>query len=418
MRIGIDLYAFNHSYSGGVSTFSLGLVEGILKSITDENELILLTSIENEKIISNLFSHLKVKIVSIHLSRSDRYLNYLIFVLSWIVSEYRLRLWFDKIFRLAIKRTIESTVDALIIPTTVMNFYNLEIPTILCIHDIQQEFHPEFFTLIDRINRWAPYRLSCYLATNIQVSSNYIKTCLIEKFKFLYGNEKFLVAPEGVDIHRFSESAPCNLPSNLSNEELNQFTLYPAQIWKHKNHKLLMYALASYREKTGSELPCVLTGQDFGYWPEVSRLKEVLKLNKVYYLGKVDFGELIWLYKNCTSVLALGLHESSSLPLREGAIFGKILICADIPQNIETAVSLNLNLFDKNNSNSLTYILLSTHAGDENHLKLAQENINKALLLQWDFVAKLYVERLKFLHENYQKKLNNNSTEINTYPLE
>lgn len=55
MRIGIDLYAFYPTYSGGVSTFSLGLVEGVLSNIAVGSDLVLLVSKENEAFITEQF---------------------------------------------------------------------------------------------------------------------------------------------------------------------------------------------------------------------------------------------------------------------------------------------------------------------------------------------------------------------------
>lgn len=295
-----------------------------------------------------------------------------------------------------LSRQIEAAVDALIVPTTVLNFYALNVPTILCIHDIQQEYLPENFTLHQHVLRWAAYRLSSARATKVQVSSRYIRDCLLEKFTFL-SPQNFLIAPEGVDTNRFSVAAEDRVPNALLGLEHKIFIFYPAQIWKHKNHALLMHSLAIFRARMGFEMPCVLTGYDYGHWPEIERLRVDLGLKLVFYLGRVDFPELLWLYKNCTAVLALGLHESSSLPVREGAVFGKPLLCSDIPPNLEASEYIHINLFQKDRPESLTDFLVRLNENPADICDVAELNIELVQTLRWNLVARLYIEQINNL---------------------
>ncbi len=393
MRLGVDLYSYDPEVSDGVSTFTLGLVEGLLANIPAVGRLVVLVSQGNEFFFRNLFNGREVDIVRVPVPRSWRYMNRIIWILSWVTREYRLRYLYERWLRRDLSRRIERVVDALIVPTTVFNFFALRIPTILCIHDIQHEYHPENFSLNQRMLRWASYRLSCARATAIQVSSIYIQNCLLEKFTFL-DSTNFLLAPEGVDINRFSDKSENRIPQGLQSDIGLGFVFYPAQIWKHKNHILLMHALNAFRSRTGFEMPCVLTGYDYGFWPQVEKLRSSLALHSVSYLGRVEFSELLWLYKNCSAVLALGLHESSSLPVREGAAFGKPLLCADIQPNVESAEHLSLHLFRQNCPDSLTDLMVALH---ENAGSIREESaLNKSAIeaLHWNVIAKKYINRL------------------------
>jgi glycosyltransferase involved in cell wall biosynthesis len=395
MRIGVDLFSFDPEYSGGVSTFSLGLVEGLLANLDEDATLTLLVTPLNKNYIKKQFAGRNIKLFILKRSILNRIINRAIIYLSWLIQEYRLRYWYELFIQKTLNRGVESAVDALIVPTTVLNFYALRIPTILCIHDIQQEYHPENFTFHQRVLRWSTYRLSCYKATTIQVSSRYIQDCLLDKFKFL-SPQSFLIAPEGVDISKFSVVAVDRVPKSLPNTIRQDFLFYPAQIWKHKNHEVLMRALSICRLRLGFEIPCVLTGFDYGFWKEINKTREELSLNSVYYLGRVDLQELVWLYKKCSAVLALGLHESSSLPLREGASFGKPLICADIPPNIEALDSLHLNIFEGNSPDSLAEEFLKITEKNSNIYELATQNKYLVASLSWKVIALLYLEKLKF----------------------
>lgn len=393
MRIGVDLYAFNPASTDGVSTFALGLIEGLLAHPPTGEEVVLLVSKLNNEFFAELYDGRNVQLFCVPVASLARYVNRILWILSWITRQYRLRYWYERLFRKRLSREIDGKVDALIVPTTVFNFFALQVRTVLCVHDIQHEFHPENFTHNQLILRWASYRLSCARADVIQVSSRYIQKCLLEKFEFL-SRECFLIAPEGVDGEKFSAEAHSRDPKALPHSVRKKFLIYPAQIWKHKNHYLLVKALAVFRNRMGFEIPCVLIGHDYGHWAMVRQSIDRLKLQSVFYLGRVDFAELIWLYKHCTAVLALGLHESSSLPVREGASFGKPLICADIPPNVEAAELLRLNLFPHDNPDALADLFIALNENDSRINGDAVQNKILVASLRWPVIARLYRERL------------------------
>lgn len=391
-RIGLDLYSLDPEYSGGVNTFALGLLNGLYESLPKDCELKVILSKRNRKFLEKILDGRNIEIYEPSEVFFYRYINGFIVYISWLFKEFRIRYWFDKIFRKSLSRSIEAEVDALILPAVLFNFYGLKVPTILCIHDIQQEYCPQNFTFHNLVARWAPYRLSAWRAKTIQVSSNYIKQTLIEKFPFT-SEKDFLVAPEGVDPQRFSLRALSKKPSGLGNGFVGKFLFYPAQIWKHKNHILLMHALAKFRDRMGFEIPSVLTGYDYGYWSEIDLVRERLGLGSVYYLGRVELSEIIWCYKNSLAVLALGRHESSSLPVREGAVFGKPLICSNIPPNIEASKHINLQLFDAESEDSLDEVISNIWFDDGSISFAAMRNIEIIRNYHWSSIAKTYIEK-------------------------
>jgi hypothetical protein len=391
-RIGLDLFTLDPEYTGGVNTFALGLLSGLYESLPNNYSLMLIVSKRNKKHLSKIIEGKNIEIIEPKVSFFYTYFNRLITYASWFIKEFRIRYWFDKIFRKSLMRSIDSEIDALILPTTTFNFYAVEVYTVLCIHDIQQEFYPNNFTFHQLILRWAPYRLSAWRASTIQVSSEYIKNTITEKFKFT-STKDFFVVPEGVDPHRFSISTFSQRPIKLQDACAGKFIFYPAQIWRHKNHILLMHALGKFRDRMGFEMPCVLTGQDYGYWEEIDYVKKKLGLRLVQYLGRVELSEVIWCYKNSLAVLALGNHESSSLPVREGAVFGKPLICSNIPPNIEASKHINMQLFDVDDDLSLYKAICDIYFDDGSIFKAAIENIEIIKNYHWGSIANNYIKK-------------------------
>jgi glycosyltransferase involved in cell wall biosynthesis len=339
VRLGVDLTKFSDSYLGGVSTFALGLTHGLISSVARSDHIVLLATSRNRDDLTLRFRHSNVSVVEIEEARRHRYMIALLAYLGFFCRTFRLPYLYDRLFRSDVASKVESAVDVLIAPMTTLSLPAGRVPSILCVHDIQHEYHPEYFSFRERAARWGSYRLSCWAASAVQASSQFVKDCLLEKFRFLPA-DKIFVAPEGVDFEAFNPEAPMEPPPSRADIEAGSFLFYPAQLWPHKNHLLLVEALAAFRQRNGFEMPCLLTGQDCGMLQPIMDAIGRSRLSKVRYLGKVPMEQLLWLYANCRAVLALGLHESSSLPLREGAVFGKPLICSDIPPNKELARDL------------------------------------------------------------------------------
>jgi glycosyltransferase involved in cell wall biosynthesis len=393
VNIGIDLLSFDTNYTGGVNTFSLGLTAGIISAADANDNIILISSRENRCYFETNFSDDRIKILVIETSKSYFFVNRVLNYLAWLTRCFKLRFYYEKNFRQALMRKVDLEVDGLIAPTTLLSFYALKKPSILCIHDIQQEYHPEFFSMRDRIVRWSLYRASSWSATLIQASSSYIKECLLEKFPFLTPT-KIFIAPEGVDENKFSGVKP-SIPKNLKLSLSSDFIFYPAQLWPHKNHLLLVEALARFKQIHGRELNCVLTGLDAGFWTKVGDAIKLRNLSNVQYLGKVSFGELVWLYRNCKAVLALGIHESSSLPLREASVFAKPVFAANIKPNIETSNVLKVILVDSFDPSDLAAKLYSVLYDDQKLTLLGMENKKAISNFAWDKIAITYIKHLK-----------------------
>src|SRR5262249_3266395 len=136
-------------------------------------------------------------------------------LLAWLTGDFRLRYRYDRFFRAGMMREIDRATDVIIAPMTLLRFFAMKAPALVSMHDIQQEYHPEFFPLWQRISRWAVYRLSAWRAARIQASSRYIGDCLVEKFSFV-DPRKIIVIPESVDRERFSPAAPSEMPPELA----------------------------------------------------------------------------------------------------------------------------------------------------------------------------------------------------------
>lgn len=389
MRIGFDFCDLDPEYVGGVNSFAFGLLSGMLVIRQPGDRIILLTTARNDAFLRRKFANTGVDFLSLKKGRWGRRFDSVLVLAAWFAGSFKLRYWYDRILRASTMRKIDAAVDVLLAPLTIFSFYGMRVPSVLSIHDIQQEYHPEFFTWREKVSRWAAYRLSAWCAARVQASSAYIRDCLLDKFSFMTG-DRIVIIPEGVDRGQFSPEAPAEKPPVLAHLQGNDFLFYPAQLWPHKNHVMLVNALALFRDKFGREMPCILTGKDYGHWPQIKARIEELDLKEVRYLGRVPFPQLLWLYGHCCAVLALGLHESSSLPVREGAVFGKILIATDIPPNREVRVHLNVQLVAGADPAGLAVMLADLVGGKGEMRAGGRENATLVRRFDWNAVAGEY----------------------------
>jgi glycosyltransferase involved in cell wall biosynthesis len=390
VKLGVDLTRFDTSYSGGVSTFALGLTHGLISAIPRSDRVVLLATSRNSKDLARRFGADDVSVVEVEEAGHHRYMLSLLGYLGFMFRTFKLPYCYNRLFRSNVAARIESAIDVLIAPMTTLSLPSGRVPSILCVHDIQHEYHPEYFSFRERASRWGAYRLSCWAASAVQSSSQFVKDCLLEKFQFL-SSDKIFVAPEGVDFAAFDPTASMEPPPAEVDTPPGSFLFYPAQLWPHKNHVLLVEALTAFRNKNGYELPCLLTGQDCGMLQTIMDAVGRARLSKVRYLGKVPFTQLLWLYSNCKAVLALGLHESSSLPLREGAVFGKPLICSDIPPNEELARELYVLPFVSRNPRDLSARFDALISSEPELTEKSMQNRSKVRRFNWKAIAKQYL---------------------------
>lgn len=399
MKVGVDLTNLSEEYSGGVATFSFGLVKGLSKL---SSEILVFSTYENYAFLETQFANYSVKVVPVNLGRARPLFFKTFRLIAAVIKNYKLINFLDGIVPSKISRDIENLVDVLLAPTVTLQFPAIRIPTILCIHDIQQEFYPQNFSLKIRMARWVSYRVSCWSASLVQASSLYIKECLLNKFQFIHPDNIF-VAFEGVDFQAFKGKSTNECLEAPSTFPKSKFLFYPAQLWPHKNHMMLLDSLAIFRDKNGYEIDCVLTGQDYGSLKGVEHKIKTLALSKVHYLGRVSMDRMIWLYSNCAAVLALGTHESSSLAVREGALFGKPIICSAIPPNEEVQEFLNVWLTSSSNPDQLEekFERLFIHHSSK-ILEWFAMNEEKVKKFNWDEIAKIYFEKMLYLtSKNY-----------------
>jgi len=110
------------------------------------------------------------------------------------------------------------------------------------------------------------------------------------------------------------------------------YLFYPARLWPHKNHVVILSALKLLRDKWNIKMRCVFSGANEGNLDYVLRYAERLGVrNQVEYVGLVDEGELASLYKGAIALVYASAVGPDNLPPLEAMSLGCPVITANVP---------------------------------------------------------------------------------------
>ncbi|MDP4115293.1 MAG: glycosyltransferase family 1 protein, partial [Bacteroidota bacterium] len=249
---------------------------------------------------------------------------------------------------------------------------------------------PQFFSKFELLNRKIHHELSAELVTYIQASSRFIKKDIIEHFKFV-PEEKVIFIPQGVNIDKFNVDVDTSYLSDKYGIP-DEFLLYPAQLWPHKNHLTILKALKILKEEHNTIIPLVLTGNKSKTSDEIFAFIGNNDLRNVDYLGLVPFEDILALYKRAKFLIYGSMHESSGLPLMEAAAAGTPIIASNIPPIVELCENLDINLFNTMDEKELAELLLKIWNDKELIKKQRENNLKNIQLYSWENSARKYIE--------------------------
>ena len=390
MRIGIDCQSIDLEYKGGINTYLFGIIEGFL-SINSKHYFIIFVNKGKKSLFIKKLSNPSVKVVE--LANHASILRKFILLIPFILGSVYLWKLFNNMYNnfFLINSKIEKNCDVLYSASTTINSYNLKIPTIVSMHDIQQYHYPEFFSKYELNLRKLNFVNTAENVSYIQASSNFIKEDLLKHFENLT-HEQIVVINEGVNYEKFQTTNLNNIFEKYNLPE--RFLFYPAQLWDHKNHITILKALNEIK-KNNDEIPLVLCGAKYNAFFKIEEFIKNNNLKKVFYLGKVSDEDLLSLYQNASFLIVAALYESSSLPILEAAASGLPVIAASTPPNIEYGDHFKINYFEPKNYKELSALLKKVFISNfdvQDEIKFNKKNI---LHFTWMKQANKYIQFLE-----------------------
>ena len=229
-------------------------------------------------------------------------------------------------------------IDLVIYPAPMASSFKINIPYVIKIYDLCHRTTPEF----PELSANGEYERREYLhenaiknATAIIVDSEQSRKDIIHYYQPTEVNSE--------RIFPLKHLAPTYLKDKLPREVIADATIkyklpkdffyYPAQLWPHKNHILIVQALALLKD-VGIEMHAVFSGSDK---PEFGVLKELNKFAKkngiskqIHHLGYVSNEEVNILYKQSKGLVMASHLGPSNIPYFEAFKLGVPVIAMDV----------------------------------------------------------------------------------------
>jgi glycosyltransferase involved in cell wall biosynthesis len=210
----------------------------------------------------------------------------------------------------------------------------LDIPYISIVWDLQhrrQPFFPEMSLFHEFERREEMYRRSLQRATYIIAANDVGKEEIVSFYQ---------VAPERVrTIHQptpaFALAAKPHPDANDLFQRLGidrDYLFYPAQLWPHKNHILLLLMMKDLKSRHNLDLQLVLTGSDRKNQSFLTQKIVELGLEKQVILGGfVRQVDLVPLYQHAVALVFPSLFGPENFPPLEAFALGCPVIAGRIP---------------------------------------------------------------------------------------
>jgi glycosyltransferase involved in cell wall biosynthesis len=210
---------------------------------------------------------------------------------------------------------------------------------VLVVHDLQHEYHPEFFSPHVLEERKRVFGDSIRRADHLIAVSEYTRQTVIERFNIdpckitrVYEAADPIFHPE----HRRSLNRETILQKyNLSEGE---YLLFPSNTWPHKNHQGALEALAILRDAYHLSPLLVCTGTPKEAHSAVMETIQRLSLDRqVRFLGYCPIEDMPVLYEGAAALVFPSFFEGFGIPLLEAMWCDCAIVCSNVTSLSEIA---------------------------------------------------------------------------------
>jgi len=264
------------------------------------------------------------------------------------------------------------------------------VPTVLTIHDVSYERHPEWYPYRRDWLRRAFYRRSARTAAHVVTDSRFSA----DEITAAYGipSDRITVAPLGVS-HEFGPTKSGTLHELPPGVPL-PFLLHVGDLHERRNLAIVVRSLiqARQQEPSLSPLSLVLAGVDRGAATELRRLAAAASMpGLVVCLGAVREDCLIGLYREAAALVYPSRYEGFGLPVLEAMACGTPVIAsraASIPEVLGDAGIL----LDPDDASGWTRAMMSVLSNGDLRVRLRAEGLGRATTFTWSRTARLTLD--------------------------
>ena len=221
--------------------------------------------------------------------------------------------------------------DLLFCPFTEPSFAVPGVPTVSVVHDLQYAYYPQFFSPEEIQERDRTFRNACRRATRIITVSEYVRGTVLEKSDLPAERVTAIYNTLRGRVQEPSETVLKSVHQRYGLQP-DEFLLYPANFWPHKNHDMLLTAFGIYcSRQRDSRLKLVLTGAPGERQDRLRAACVQMGLShRVVFPGYIPDEELAALLRSCFALIFPSLYEGFGIPVLEAMSCGKPVACSNV----------------------------------------------------------------------------------------
>ena len=264
-----------------------------------------------------------------------------------------------------------------------------ELPSIYQPHDLLHLHHPQLFSAWEHERRERIYRTHCERAGMVVAMTSWGKRDLIERYGL--DQDKVRVVPWGSVLWEYPRPSSEDLDRLRERLSLSGgFLLYPAQTWPHKNHEMLLEALARIRQSEGVAIPLVCPGRKNRDFERIERrIRELDLTETTRFPGFVSPLELRGLYELATALVFPSRFEGWGLPVCEAFSAG-LPVASSSASSLPDLVGDAGLLFDPDDPRDIASTVLRLWRDPVLRETLSTRGRERGELFSFDHTARLF----------------------------
>jgi glycosyltransferase involved in cell wall biosynthesis len=248
------------------------------------------------------------------------------------------------------------------------------VPIVSTFHDMQVHAYPSFFSPTERQQRLSQFGKMSKRASRIAAISDFSRKVAIENG---VDPDRIRTIPLRLANHRATK-AVANPPCGVVR---GRYVLYPANLWPHKNHEMLLTAFAMARQQgLAEDLQLVCTGDGHDRLKQLRGNASVLNLNETVVLpGFLSDDSLEGLYQHALAVVFPSLYEGFGMPVIEAMARGIPVACSGTTALQEVVGEAALR-FHPGNPQEIANALIQLASDAGLRIHLAEQGLRQAAI--------------------------------------
>ncbi len=289
-------------------------------------------------------------------------------------------------------RASDGTIEAAAVEVVHFPFqdaFTTKVPSIYQPHDLQHLHLPELLSPWIGKRREMIYRTHCERAEAVVAMTSWGRRDFVRSYGL--PEERVCVVPGASVLPEYPTPSREDLAEIRARFSLpGSFLFYPAQPWPHKNHELLLEALALVRDRTGTTIPLVCSGAPAGQFHQVrDRANELGFEETTIFPGFVSAKELRGLYELATALAFPSRFEGWGLPVCEAFSAGLPVVSSSATGLPDLVGEAGL-IFDPESTEQIADAVQRIWTDVGLRRTLAERGRERDHLFSWDRTARLF----------------------------